>query len=202
MQKWQIILAGVFSMGIMGQYPLYTFLQHGRVLLSPAIAIKGRKSDISPDWVFLALYSGDDEIARRAEATWFRGDVGRVAFGFYKSVDVPCKSRWVQASTFENTRRAFLQAKRCYPTGKYFARFNVDSNVDRAQLMARVGTADYFGSPVKSGNSVFASGTLADGYVLSLKAVRQLQSCNVSESNEDAGIGECLRVAGIELAVG
>jgi hypothetical protein len=200
MSRWHLILASVLCIAIGGHFQVYALLykQHGRALLSAAAAMEA-KAVVSPTWVFLALYSGDDESARRAEATWFKGDIGRVAFGVYKSADVECRSRWKQASTFENVRRAFLHAATCYPTAKFFARFNVHSQVDRVQLMQRVGEVDYFGIPVQSGGLVFASA--ADGYVLSLKAVRQLAFCNASTDNEDAGIGECLRDAGIRLSV-
>ena len=158
-----------------------------------------------PKWVFLALYSGDEESARRAESTWFRRDkgIGRVAMGFYREADVECRSPWVGGSEFHNMRRAFLQASRCFPHARLFARLNIDSKVDRAGLIRQVEAlpgADYLGLPVRSGGLVFASG--ADGYVLSLESVRRLESCTPPpqfDGFEDASVGACLSSAGIGL---
>ena len=160
---------------------------------------------IEPEWVIIALYSGDEESARRAEATWFRRDkgIGRVATGFYRGADVECRSPWAGGGEFQNMRRAFLQASRCFPHARLFARLNIDSKVDTDQLVGQVlnmSAVDYLGRPVKSSGLVFASG--ADGYVLSLKSVRRLESCAPSslfDSFEDAAVGYCLQEAGINL---
>jgi hypothetical protein len=155
--------------------------------------------------VFLALYSGDRADAARAEATWFSGDKGRVAFGVYSEEDartVRCVSPWRQASAFVNVQAAFMRASECYPRGEHFVRLNIGA--DPAAAAALVSQAapgiDYLGHPIRSGGLAFASGP--DGYVLSMKAVQRLKNCTPSaqfDGFEDSGVGECLWRSGIEF---
>lgn len=164
-------------------------------------------SNAAVTWVLVVLYSGDDESARRAEASWFRPqpNVGRVAFGFYKNTSVACRARWTQGDWFINTRNALKQAMRCYPEGRFFVRLNLENKTDLLNHQAYVESlpinlSHYVGVPVESQGLVFASNQ--DGYIMSRESVKRLSFCyTYSEWNgfDDASIAACLNQTGITL---
>jgi hypothetical protein len=201
--------------GLLGTRNPVTDLNHNRqhALLSSGVGLRQMQlgeyhaSNPAATWVLVVLYSGDDESARRAEASWFRPQpgVGRVAYGFYKNTSVVCRARWTQEDLFINTRNALKQALKCYPEGKFFVRLNVghrDNLLNHRVYVESlpVNLSHYLGLPVKSQDGVFASNE--DGYILSRDSVQRLAFCHKStnwEGFDDASLAKCLRNTGITL---
>lgn len=168
---------------------------------------RGANSPTANTWVFIVLYSGDYESAQRAETSWFlqRPGIGRAAFGFYGNTTVECRSHGTHRGVFHDTRQAFLQAARCFPEARFFARLNLENGAEMQRHMRYVeelggNASDYVGLPVESDGLVFAS--VQAGYVLSRDSVRRLESCAPSpqwSGLEDSGVGECMQKAGVGL---
>ena len=158
----------------------------------------------------MANFSREIDHINPIENTWFKEEngVGLLAFGEYTNSSASCTSPSTNHSKgFTNTKRAFLQALRCFPTANYIGKFNEDASICPEQLTKQIeaivtknGTEHYyFGFPVVANNLRFAAG---DGYILSRKAAILLEACNPPlefQEREDAAVGACMRKNGVDL---
>lgn len=205
------VLVGIhllFLTAILMAIYLFVFARHP---LSRRVHLPSNdKTPSEIQWVWLIHFSGSVPRSQAVWSTWARQidpNLTIVAFGRPTPEHLPSSVITVayrESSAWAKTRAAFLEARRLYPSAKYFSKFDDDAYVYSKNLHRRLFSDNvlYGGYPLRSGDSrglVFASG--GAGYSLHQSAVDTLVHCpdhGLSEY-EDVAMRYCLGIDPVDL---
>ena len=204
-----VFLSAVSLISIMHRY-IWTSSQR------PRVGNKLYQQAKTPPFVIIANLSGDPLRLNAIQTTWFKEDsrIGLLAMGVTENSFITCNSPLIRTNNdndaFINTKRAFLQAARCFPSARYVGKLNDENasldllkfieNIEIAERNSNESTPDYYGYPQMVDGLRYATGKA--GYFLSRSAIILLENCIPSHrwaQWEDTAIGECMIRNGINL---